>query len=339
MLVELDAELLAPGTGAKPHPDDDLVVLAICALGLDGRHRVVALERDRWREWAESFPPQLADALQLVWDHGEHAETVAQSAISVRVRPERVCSYLGSSLALDPPTALALLGRPLRVLLENGRNDRRFLLAFARGDQRTRLEKAERQGWIAFETAGGISELKARAEAVDVALRGLSQDLRASGRDGDKEACLELLRMMMISDSDTRAPDEPSAEARAIARCLAKLEHRFSGAKFYPAGEVGALERMRGRFGTVLKKRAAENYAPPFRRSEVGQRGARLGSERVDQAGEEQSGCGDRGPGLRWSASPSGSCSAGARGTGPAASGRDLHEARSWRRGVSGYAG
>ncbi len=267
MLVELDAALLAPIEGATSHPghsDDQLVVLAICALGLGGRHRVVALQREQWQEWAKgAFPPQLVDALQLVWDSGEHAETVAQSAITVRVTPSRVRSYVGHSLVLDPPTALALLGRPLRVLLENGRNDREFLLAFARGDQRTYLETAAQQGWIVFETAGGITELKVRAEQVDIMLRRLSQDLGVTQSDEDNEICLELLRTMMISDSDAREPGKPSTEARRVAGCLERLELRFSGAKFSPAGKDVALDGIRGRFGTVLHKRAAENYAPP----------------------------------------------------------------------------
>lgn len=268
MQVELDPALLATADGAPPTRDDDLLVLAICALGFEMRHAVVALQREAWEAWARrSFPDNVADALEASWDYGEEYASLGPRTLTVRVTPALVRQFTGDCLALDPSTALGLLGRPLRVLLENGRNDRRFLLAFAGSAQRTALERAERQGWVVFETAGGISELKVRAEFVEEQLRRLGQDLEASRSEQDREICLELLRTMMISDSDARelpATDHRSPEALAIARCLKKLEQQFARSRFVSAdSRADALARVRGRFGAVLQRRAAENYAPP----------------------------------------------------------------------------
>lgn len=268
MQVELDPALLATADGEVRTTDDELLVLAICALGLDGRHAVVALERERWDLWARgSFPANVADSLELVWSEGERVVSEGARVLTVRVRPDTARRFTGDCLALDPSTALGLLGRPLRVLLENGRNDRRFLLAFARQDQRERLRQAERQGWLVFETAGGITELKVRAESVKEQLGRLGQDLEASRSEQDREICLELLRTMMVSDSDARelpAKDHRSPEAAAIAGCLEELEQRFSRSRFVSAdSRADAIARVRGRFGAVLRRRAAENYAPP----------------------------------------------------------------------------
>lgn len=268
MQVELDPALLATADGEVRTTDDELLVLSICALGLDGRHAVVALERERWDLWARgSFPANVADSLELVWSEGERVVSEGARVLTVRVKPDTARQFTGDCLELDPSTALALLGRPLRVLLENGRNDRRFLLAFAGGDQRNALERAEQQGWLVFETAGGITELKVRAESVKEQLGRLGQDLEASRSEQDRENCLELLRTMMISDSDARelpAKDHRSTEAATIAECLDKLEGRFARSRFVAADRrADALARLRGRFGTVLQRRAAENYAPP----------------------------------------------------------------------------
>jgi hypothetical protein len=134
-------------------------------------------------------------------------------------------------LVVTPSEALALLGRPLRVLLENGRNDRAFVLAFADRASHDALRKAEREGWIVFETAGGIGELLVR--------------IRAAPEGEPREAFRTLYRC----DSDARAPGHPTNQAATVQQKLGELSLRYA--------------RRAGHFGAVLGRRAAERYAPP----------------------------------------------------------------------------
>jgi hypothetical protein len=117
------------------------------------------------------------------------------------------------------------------VLLENGRNDRAFVLAFADGASHDALRKAEQEGWVVFETAGGIGELIQRISAA---------------RDS---APREVFRTMYLCDSDAREQGALSHEAAIVQQNLTDLSTLYG--------------RPAGHFGAVLGRRAAENYAPP----------------------------------------------------------------------------
>lgn len=220
MLVELHPSLIAPSM------PDLLDVLAICAHGATARHAIVPLERERWKEWAQGLGvPHLADELKLVWDEGERLkiEGIAREQIRVMRHPNR-------SNEFTPFRALTLLGYPLRVLLENGRTDRDFLLAFANRSLRKELRKAAEQGWLIFESAGGIDEILPRLNEV-------------------KEHQVERYRIYCLSDSDARELGAPSQKARRVQHAIRRLAKR-----------AGLHE---DRCGHVLRRRAAENYAPP----------------------------------------------------------------------------
>src|SRR5512141_116545 len=60
--VELDRTLL---TG---QPTERLVILALCALGMIGRHRIIPDDRARWDEWAGTLPADLAEEVRYAWD-------------------------------------------------------------------------------------------------------------------------------------------------------------------------------------------------------------------------------------------------------------------------------
>ncbi len=158
--------------------------------------------------------------------------------MEIQVRKTNDCNLRGRPIIANPSVALGLLGRPLRLLLENGRNDRAFLLAFADGATRAALENAERQGWLAFETAGGISEIRIRIESV------LQQI-------DEQHTQLDVLRVLYLCDSDAKIAGKPSEEALAVQQALTRVH-----AMFY--GHLGTS----GSFGRVLRHRAAENYAP-----------------------------------------------------------------------------
>jgi hypothetical protein len=232
MQVELEHSLLLhPGT-------EHLLILAICAFGLDGRHRVIPDDRAAWDAWAATLPRSIFEELQLVWDDGESKSNLGPSNLRIQVCQSDELKT--DPLAVTPATAVALLGRPLRVILENGRNDRAFLLAFADLATKKALLKAEQAGWLVFETAGGIGELRVRVEQ---ALQGLYEHA----------AQADALRTMYLCDSDTREPGIASDDAQYVDDKLAKIHEMFRDHLSVP----GRL------LGWVLKRRAAENYAPP----------------------------------------------------------------------------
>ncbi len=221
MEVELDSALLGKGR-------DDLTLLGLCAFGLSGRHRVVRDDAAVWSQWAQGFGTSLEEDLSVAWEISDQSATIGRPVAKLRVTPTQRCLRV-SDLRLPPQEAFNLLARPLRVLLENGRNDRTFLLAFADVPMRKDLDEAESKGWLEFETAGGIGELKVRLKAIA------------------PEA--QLLRTLYLCDSDAKVPGTPSPDAVVITKSLRALASRFQAAEGY--------------FGSVLRRRAAENYAPP----------------------------------------------------------------------------
>ena len=225
MEVELDSALLDSGS------TETLLILALCAFGVQERHRIRPDVRPVWNQWAERLPPDLADEVRLAWDESERRATLGRPSERVQVRPVGAPGFAQVPIVLDPATALALLGRPLRIMLENGRTDRAFLLAFADKSSLRALTNAEAAGFLVFETCGGISELEIHVSA---ARRG---------------APMDVLRTMYLCDSDAIKPGVPSDPAVRVDKHLARLERRFS--------------RPPRHFGRVLTRRAAENYAPP----------------------------------------------------------------------------
>ena len=226
MEVELDDTLLTA------RPCEELAVLAICALGWAERHRVLPRNQTAWDAWAKTLPRDLADQVELVWKESRRRSIQGPRSEQVRVVPTSSNLFDQQPIVLTPREALNLLGRPLRVFLENGRYDRAFLLAFADEATRKVLLHAEQAGWLVFETAGGITELVARA-------------LDAATHPAPREA----FRTMYQCDSDAREPGKPEDPADSINKSLVELGLRYG--------------RPPAHFGMVLTRRAAENYAPP----------------------------------------------------------------------------
>lgn len=224
--VELDDALLTA------EPCEDLAIVAICALGWANRHRVLPQEQGVWERWAKTLPQDLEDQVRNVWREGRRRSASGPALEHVRVVPTGASRFDRHPLTLTPREALNVLGRPLRVLLENGRYDRGFVLAFADAATHKTLVDAEQAGWLVFETAGGIAELVARAE--DAATNPTPR---------------EVFRAMYLCDSDAREPGKPEAPAVAIDKALVELGVQYHRASTH--------------FGRVLARRAAENYAPP----------------------------------------------------------------------------
>lgn len=118
--------------------------------------------------------------------------------------------------------AIDLVARPASIWLENGRNDRRFLLASMPEDQRTMFLKWERDRVISFENGGGLGEMRKLMEEQDA--RGML-DARAD---------------RALFDSDAEAPGHRSRDAVLMTTFC----------------------RSRGIAHHCLDRRAIENYLP-----------------------------------------------------------------------------
>ncbi|MBU1432113.1 hypothetical protein KKF91_16380, partial [Myxococcota bacterium] len=214
MHVELADDLLES-------QDTRLGVLALIAFGQSERHQVVAEDFQAWRAWAEA---QIQD--RLVQDELLEALSDGESRAAIGPRRQSIrVSANGQGLTLSD--AVTLLGYPLRVFLENGRNDRDFLLAFADVQQRPLLDTAAERGWLVFETAGGVNEIVARLIEL-------------------KEEPFGRFRFYTVFDSDSRQPNALSHDAQRIKEALAE-HHTLTPPAPAPLGDC-------------LKRRAIENY-------------------------------------------------------------------------------
>lgn len=127
-----------------------------------------------------------------------------------------------TTLCLPLAAANILLSRPLRLMVENDRNDRAFILMMLPATWRQLFERYEANQWVEFSSGGGLGELKKSL--------GLLVDQPAYERS----------RRVAIFDSDAREPKKPSRtseDVRAQCKDLDVACHQ-------------------------LARRAAENYLP-----------------------------------------------------------------------------
>lgn len=208
--------------GASGEDDRDELVL----LALRGRHHVVPVDVETpaldallaARGWSER------------WRHARETNDrafarVPQRAIEVGVWGDVPVSPRPSGPRLDLAMAVRLLKQPLRVMLENGRNDGKFLRALATLDGRVpMLDAWLSDGRVVLENGGGLPEMRER----------LGEQLRDP---------LTWLRVFAVFDSDALTPGRPSDDARELDRICARAS-------------VGHHP---------LARRSAENYLPPPR--------------------------------------------------------------------------
>jgi hypothetical protein len=131
------------------------------------------------------------------------------------------------------PVACRLLWRPLKLLVENRRNDAAFLLRMAEPNHRRKLELAIEKGWVEFEMGGGLQEIQNRLE-----------DLSTSASDAQ---IIELARLWVMFDRDAD-PKDRSRESNA-SRIVREIAEQTT--KPWPLA------------AHQLSRRAIENYVPP----------------------------------------------------------------------------
>lgn len=160
--------------------------------------------------WLSSLSLKLRQEVELVFEDGleRHPGANQPGVVRLRVAPGK---DRWSEVTVTPATAAEMLQRPLKLLLENRRNDMAFLLRMAEPTQRERLLKALHHGWVEPEMGGGLPELKQRLEA-----------LRDASTTAERIA---LARLWVMFDRDANAkdcsrPSTLSEETLALCRSL-----------------------------------------------------------------------------------------------------------------------
>ena len=232
MRFELDISLVQGRGYEEP------LILGLLSMAWNGRHRTIATKRSEWDSWANTLAVSTREWVMLALDISEEMD-----ARGTGLRPDFVVRHQTADIVrqggrhwVSTEFAVNIASRPFRVVLENGRYDRDFLLAFADSARRSELERQEERGWLRFETAGGIEGLLQQAKHV------------ANSR-------WEPWRTWFMCDSDAK---EVSVGPGGEKIC--------SGSANNVGIELDRICRQlkipKNSCGKVLERRAAENYAP-----------------------------------------------------------------------------
>lgn len=215
------------------NPLDLLSVLATC---MHRRHQLL-LPRGSGTtpgidEWIEQHMPQKTGARQRLVKLVEVSRrTGHQAGKGVKITVVAGRSD-GARRRFCVQDAARLLERPLRLLVENARNDRAFLLKVLEPSARRELNKALELGWVEFEMGGGITEIKCRLE-----------DLKSAD---DISRIINRGRLWVMFDRDAHADDRSleSEQSRALREVAAQISTPWP------------------LVAHQLERRAIENYVP-----------------------------------------------------------------------------
>lgn len=158
------------------------------------RHRVLvgSSAQPAFRKWREALAPESHAAAvdhAVEWSMLEEASNRAYFGVTVSTEPT-------GGRAISPIAAWNLLQRPYRLLLEDGVNDREFLLRMCPKPERDFLRERMAKEWLEPDHGGGISSMPRRVE--ELFLRG------------------EPLLASCLFDSDAGAPASPSKASRKL---------------------------------------------------------------------------------------------------------------------------
>jgi hypothetical protein len=202
MRVQLDADLFVAAVASGFHRE----LLAIFMWGYDGRHAVEIAPRDApaSEQWLAALDPNTQDLCRFALEVGldaEREEAVARFTVHVsatHIAGGEWCG--GDTLLLPPAAAVDLLGRPLKVLLENRQHDGAFLRTLAKVNPRyaAKLGHLLDKRWAELDSMGGITT-------------------NYSWVDEQTRDPKTKTRLWVLFDSDALAPGKPSVDAKKLA--------------------------------------------------------------------------------------------------------------------------
>ena len=139
----------------------------------------------------------------------EEDDSDIPSDLVIRIGSVQAPDWEANPPRLSVSAGLAVLRRPLRLLLENRHNDGAFLRTVAPPPWRERYLKLLNDGWIEIDHGGGLSDMRTRAGSVR------------------RE---EAMRLWALFDSDAREPGRPSPQSelfRAICDSAGIAHHQL----------------------------------------------------------------------------------------------------------------
>jgi len=177
---------------------NQLELLEVFSMGFSGRHlvQIAPISDARFDTWLGKQDPIVADECRLAIESGIRVDALAPAVNVIwvtRSNSGNFCSWNHVKLS----QAVNFLRMPFRILVEDNKSDRNFILSVATGGHRKVLLEREQNHWISFEHGGG-SGLAERAEKYAL-------------------QTLESLRTWVLFDSDALAPGFPSRQAKKIA--------------------------------------------------------------------------------------------------------------------------
>ncbi len=211
-------------------------------LGMIGRHRILVEDETHndYQQAKASWPCEIQGEWDEVLANGLRAERFESSYHHIIVTSRKESSWSRLVPELSVQEALEFLQRPYRLLLENGVNDREFLLCACEPRERKFLEERIEKEWLEAENCGGNQELKKRAERV--------------GEDK-----FQIIRTAALFDSDDVEPGRPDPVSRGIEQALQRQDiyyHRLKKRAIENYLPRAALERWcKLKQGNERKKR------------------------------------------------------------------------------------
>jgi hypothetical protein len=204
-----------------------LALLAMIQLGFEERHLLLCdppYPSPAVARWLETLPRSVADQIDLTLESSNEAASRAGSR-RIRVEITDACRWIGPEPVLDPSTALRLLRTPLKLVVEDRRNEAAFVRRMATPALRARFEQVEKAGWIEFEHGGGLGGMKHRIYDV-------------------KDRPLLHTRLWMMFDHDGKEPETPGEASEELWKLCQEITNPWP------------LKPQR------LDRRTIENYLP-----------------------------------------------------------------------------
>ncbi|WP_147451955.1 hypothetical protein [Corallococcus sp. CA041A] len=194
----------------QSNPIHSLSLFEIFALGWDERHAI--LTNPPFDPAAEqpvnTWLTTLTDGLR------KEAVQVLDQSIPLTLRRPRTTSRIRvvtaqsdwATATINIRDAVRLMRTPLKLLLENSRNDFNFLLRLASPTDRQDLKDAIKKGWIETEQAGGLGEMK-----------NILLDLHTAP-NAEISALIHKLRLWVMFDRDSEQADrsKPSKASEEV---------------------------------------------------------------------------------------------------------------------------
>jgi hypothetical protein len=188
-------------------PEYAIRLFSLFELALDGRH-ILLVDRggQGFSAWYLQRSANERDECDLVLDASfeEEARITVSRTVKIIRGP--------TDWDADPPSAtladaLDLLKKPFSVLLENWKSDFGFLMAMAKPEQRTFLERWKQRKWLRVENGGGLPDMEKRVLEL-------------------KRDPLERLTLWVLFDSDARRRGQPSAQSKGLrGACGRRIPH------------------------------------------------------------------------------------------------------------------